>query len=145
MPKTTKEIIIYSWKNQDFNIKENYPNITHVMDELDWIEEPLELWYSQYEVDEKDRKIVELEEETLESAKTIVSVMIEHDKKFEHLKKELKESIGRLAETEDYVVMEDLFRNHIKGFHDLEISHKYVEKTINKKIDAVFAKYEKGD
>ena len=62
----------------------------------------------------------------------------------EQLRKELIETIGKLAETEDYVVMENLFRKHLKKFQDLEISNKYVEKTINKKIDSVFAKVIKG-
>lgn len=42
--KTTKQIIEDSFKNQEFNQKEQYPTITKVFDTLEWAEENNTVW-----------------------------------------------------------------------------------------------------
>lgn len=47
--KTTREIVEESFKNQDFNQKQSYKDITTVFDTLEWIEKPTDKWFSEEE------------------------------------------------------------------------------------------------
>jgi len=81
--KTTREIVEESFKNQDFNQKQSYKDITTVFDTLEWIEEPTDKWFSESEVLEifyNDEQIKEWFNITL-------------NEKLEQLQKELKEEL----------------------------------------------------